>query len=55
MGGDLGDLGAVLPKFEVGDGTCISPPNIWRSRVKGCAEKYEMTKKGQMNLLVVVK
>jgi len=43
MGGDLG--GTVLPKFEVGDGPCIHPPNILRSTVIGCEANYELIKK----------
>ena len=45
MGGDLGGLGAVLPKFEVGDGPCIRPSNISWSSVIGCVWKYELSKK----------
>ena|SRR6218665_116471 len=37
--------GTVPPKFEVGDGPCIRPPNILRSSVVGCARKYEKSKK----------
>src|SRR6218665_2481416 len=37
--------GRSLPKFEVGDGPCIRPPNIWRSSVTGCVCKYELSKK----------
>ena len=40
-GGNLGGLGDGPPKFEVGDGPCIRPPNILRSSVVGCARKYE--------------
>ena len=40
-----GDCGDGTPKFEVGDGPCIRPPNISRSRVIGCVAKYELTKK----------
>ena len=36
-GGNLGGLGDGSPKFEVGDGPCIRPPNILRSSVVGCA------------------
>src|SRR6218665_2688560 len=41
-------MGDVPPKFEVhmGDGPCIRPPNILRSSVVGCAQKYEQSKKG---------
>jgi len=35
----------VPPKFEVGDGPCIRPPNIWRSSVIGSVEKYEQKKR----------
>jgi len=46
MDGDLGRTGRRSPKtFEVGDGQCICPPNIWGSSVMGCAGKYEVTKK----------
>ena len=42
-----GTVGTVPPKFEVGDGPCIRPPNILRSSVVGCARKYEQSlKKG---------
>jgi len=41
-----GDWGDGPPKFEVGDGPCIRPPNILRSSVVGCARKYEKSKKG---------
>jgi len=34
MGGDLGgDWGDGPPKIWGGDGSCIRPPNIWRSSV----------------------
>jgi len=46
MGGDLGGLRGWTPKFEVGGGPCIRPPNILRSSVVGCARKYEESKKG---------
>src|SRR6218665_3084438 len=46
-GGNLGETeGRSPPKFEVGDGPCIRPPNILRSSVVGCARKYEKSKKG---------
>jgi len=48
MGGDLGGTGDGLPKFEVGDGSCIRPPNIWRNSVKGREGKYEVIKQGDM-------
>jgi len=46
MGGDSigGTGGTFLPKFKVGDGPCIRPPNIWRSSVMGFAGKYEVFK-----------
>ena len=37
--------GGRPPKFEMGDGPCIRPPNILRSSVVGCAQKYEQSKK----------
>jgi len=37
--------GTVPPKFEVGDGPCIGPPNILRSSVVGCVWKYEQSEK----------
>src|SRR6218665_1415105 len=40
-----GTGGTVPPKFEVGDGPCIRPPNISRSSVIGCVLKYERGKK----------
>jgi len=43
MGGDLGGLGEVPSKFEVGDGPCIRPP-ILREVVIECVTKYELTK-----------
>ena len=47
MGGDLAGPGGTgsPPKFEMGDGPCIRPPNIWRSSVIGCVQKYELSKK----------
>jgi len=39
--------GGTAPKFEVGDGPCIRPPNIWRSSdcsVIGNVGKYEQQK-----------
>jgi len=40
MGGDLGRTGGTVPqKFEVGDGSCICPPNISRSSVIGWVRK----------------
>jgi len=37
MGGDLGETGGTVPpKFEVGDGPCIRPPNISKSNFIGC-------------------
>ena len=39
-----GDWGTVPPKFEVGDGPCIGPPNILRSSVVGWAQKLEDSK-----------
>jgi len=45
MGVDLGGLWGHPPKFEVGDLPCIRLPNIWRSSVKGCAGKYEVSTK----------
>ena len=39
-----GTGGRPPPKFEVGDGPCIRPPNILRSSVVGCARKYEQSK-----------
>ena len=39
-----GDWG-MAPKFEVGDGPCIGPPNILRSSVVGWARKLEESKK----------
>ena len=45
-GGDLeGDWGDGPPKFEVGDGPCIGPPNIQRSSVVRCVRKDEQSKK----------
>ena len=45
-GGDLGRTGGRSPpKFEVGDGPCIGPPNILRSSVVGWARKLEESKK----------
>ena len=43
-----GTGGTVPKKFEVWDGPCIRPPNIFRSRpsVVGCAWKYGKSKKG---------
>jgi len=39
MSGDLeGTGGTVPPKFEVGDGPCIRPPNILRSILEGSVE-----------------
>ena len=41
-----GGLGGRSPKkFQVGDGPCIRPPNVFRSSVVGCARKYEQGKK----------
>src|SRR6218665_2942775 len=37
--------GTFPPKFEVGDGLCIGPPNILRSSVVGWARKFEESKK----------
>ena len=45
LGGDLGGTGGTPPKFEVGDGPCIRPPNILRSTIMGSEAKYELTKK----------
>ena len=39
-----GTGGTVPPKFEVGDGPCIRPPNILRSSVVGCARKHKKSK-----------
>jgi len=36
--------GTVPSKFEVGDGPSIRPPDILRSSVVGCAQKYEQSK-----------
>ena len=45
MGGDLGGTEGTVPlNFEVGDGPCNRPPNIWRSSVMECAEKYKVLK-----------
>jgi len=41
-------LGNGTPKFEVGTAHASVPQNILRSSVKGCAGKYEVTKKGEM-------
>jgi len=38
--------GRSPPKFEVGDGPCIIPPNIFSSVVGWCARKSEQSKKG---------
>ena len=38
-------MGDGPPKFEVGDGPCIGPPNIFRSSVVGWARKFEQSKK----------
>src|SRR6218665_187061 len=49
MGRGLGGTGGwslVPPKFEVGDGPCIRPPNILRSTVIGSGAKYKVTEKG---------
>ena len=40
-----GTGGTAPKKFEVGDGPCIRPPNIFRSSVVGCVRKYELSKK----------
>ena len=53
MGGDLGGRGTVQPKFEVGGRSMH--PSIWRSSVKGCAGKYEVTKKGEDGEICCVK
>jgi len=48
MGRGLGGTGGwslVPPKFEVGDGPCIRPPNILRSTVIGSGAKYKVTEK----------
>src|SRR6218665_3950939 len=45
MGGDLEGTGERSPKFEVGNGPCIRPPNIFRSSVTASVAKYELTKK----------
>src|SRR6218665_211100 len=48
MGGDLGGTGGTVPQhFLVGDGPCIRPPNILRSRptVNGYEANHELTKK----------
>src|SRR6218665_363956 len=45
-GGDLeGTGGRSFQKIEVGDGSCIRLPNIWRSSVIVCVRKYELSKK----------
>ena len=40
-----GKTGGRPPKFEVGDGPCIRPPNILRNSVFGCSRKYTTRKK----------
>jgi len=41
----MGRLGGRSQKnLRWGDGSCIRPPNIWRSSVMRCAGKYEVTK-----------
>ena len=46
MSGDLGGTGGTVPpKFEVGDGPSIGPPNIMRSSVVGWARKPKESKK----------
>src|SRR6218665_2726186 len=41
-----GDWGDGPPQnLRWGDGPCIRPPNISRSSVVGCAQKYEKSKK----------
>jgi len=54
MGGDLGGTGGRSPKiFGWGTAHASVPPNTWRSSVKGCAGKYEVTKKGDTKELVL--
>ena len=38
--------GGRPPNLRWGDGPRIRPPNILRSSVVGCAQKYEQSKKG---------
>jgi len=43
--GDLGRTGGTVPpKFEVGDGPCIRPPNILTHIVIGCEAEHELSK-----------
>src|SRR6218665_3909425 len=53
MGGDLG--GRSPPKFEMGAGLCIRPPNISRSSVIGCVSKLKLSKKGVIKEFFVLK
>jgi len=56
MGGDLGGTGGTVdPKFEVGGRPMYPPPNILRSAVIGCDEKYELTRKGVKEEVFVLK
>jgi len=52
-----GDLGGTVPQNLIW-GTAhasVPPPNILRSSVKGCAEKYEVTKKRRDGGILCVK
>jgi len=40
-----GDWGTVSPKFEAGDGPCISPPIFGEVVLRDVREKYEVTNK----------